>query len=157
MNRITPFLWFNANAEEAVNFYLSVFKNSRIVDTTRHVEGGPGPTGSVMTIRFQLDGKEFVALNGGPQFTFSEAISFVVNCDTQEEIDHFWERLSAGGQTIECGWLKDRFGVAWQVVPTVLWQMLQDKDAARTGRVMTALWQMKKLDIAGLHKAYDQG
>ena len=125
---ITPFLWFDGRAEEAAQFYSSIFKNSKIGSVTRYGDAGPGPKGSVMTVSFQLDGQEFLALNGGPEFTFTEAISFVVNCETQEEIDTFWERLSAGGQRIQCGWLKDKFGVSWQVVPTVLGKMLQDKD-----------------------------
>ena len=154
MQRITPFLWFDTQAEEAVKFYVSIFKNSTVLDTTRYGETGPGPKGSVMTIKFKLDGQEFVALNGGPHFKFNEAISFVVNCETQKELDEFWEKLSEGGETIECGWLKDKYGVSWQIVPTILGEMFQAKDAEKTNRVMEALLQMKKLDIKGLKQAF---
>lgn len=150
---ITPFLWFDGRAEEAAQFYSSIFKNSKIGSVTRYGDAGPGPKGSVMTVSFQLDGQEFLALNGGPEFTFTEAISFVVNCETQEEIDTFWERLSAGGQRIQCGWLKDKFGVSWQVVPTVLGKMLQDKDQEKTNRVLNAVLQMTKIDIQRLQQA----
>ena len=140
--KITPFLWFDHQAEEAARFYASVFKNSKVSDITRYDEqaskAAGRPVGSVMTVAFELDGQQFTALNGGPQFKFGEAISFVVNCETQEEVDHFWERLSAGGQQIECGWLKDRFGVAWQVTPAILIEMLQDKDPEKAKRVMAA-------------------
>ncbi len=157
MQKITPFLWFNDQAEEAVNFYLSVFKNAKLLAMTRYGEEGPGPQGSVMTVAFALDGNEFVALNGGPLFKFTEAISFVVNCETQEEIDYYWEKLPAdGGQEIECGWLKDKYGLCWQIVPTVLWEMMQDKDTARSQRVMRALMQMKKLEIGALQRAYNE-
>jgi len=152
--KITPFLWFDNQAEEAVNFYTSVFKNSRILTVNRCGEGGPAPKGSVMTIAFELEGLKFTALNGGPQFKFTEAISFVVNCETQDEVDHFWNRLTEGGQEIQCGWLKDKYGLSWQIVPTALFKLLQDPDPARSQRVMQALFQMKKLDIAGLQKAY---
>src|ERR671919_3241398 len=144
MQKITPFLWFDNNAEEAMNFYVSIFKNSKVQTVSRYGEAGPGPAGTVMTAEFELEGQEFVALNGGPRFKFTEAISFVVNCETQEEVDHFWEKLSAGGQEVQCGWLKDRFGVSWQVVPTVLVEMLQDKDRERSSRVMAAMLKMKK-------------
>src|SRR6266487_2867087 len=130
MQKITPFLWFDGKAEEAMNFYISIFKNSKIVSVTRYGEAGPGSKGTVMTATFQLDGQEFIALNGGPQFKFTEAISFVVNCETQEEVDEFWETLSEGGEKSRCGWLKDKFGLSWQVVPTILEKMLQDKVAA---------------------------
>ncbi len=154
--KITPFLWFDNQAEAAVNFYTSIFKNSRILSVSRYGEAGPGPQGSVMTAAFELAGQEFMALNGGPQFKFSEAISFVVNCETQEEVDEFWERLSEGGQKIQCGWLKDKYGVSWQIVPTVLGELMQSGDAARSQRMMQALLQMTKIDIEGLKKAYEQ-
>jgi predicted 3-demethylubiquinone-9 3-methyltransferase (glyoxalase superfamily) len=156
MQKITPFLWFDGKAEEAMNFYVSIFKNSKIVSATRYGEAGPGPKGTVMTVKFELDGQEFVALNGGPQFTFTEAISFVVNCATQQEVDEFWEKLSAGGEKSRCGWLKDKYGLSWQVVPTVLVEMLQDKDAEKSKRVMQAMLQMDKLDINTLKQAYQQ-
>jgi len=151
--RITTFLWFDDNAEEAVNFYVSIFKDSKVLNTTRYGEAGPGPKETVMTIAFQLDGQEFTALNGGPQFKFTEAISLVVHCQTQEEVDYFWEKLGAGGQIVECGWLKDKFGLAWQIVPDVLLELLQDSDSKKTQRVMKAIMKMKKLDIASLKKA----
>lgn len=154
MQKITPFLWFNDNAEEAMNFYISTFKNSKVVSVTRYGEAGPGPKGTVMTAKFELDGQEFVALNGGPQFTFSEAISFVVNCKTQQEVDELWEKLSAGGNKSRCGWLKDKYGLSWQVVPTVLPEMLQDQDAAKSKKVMEAILQMDKIDIETLQRAY---
>jgi predicted 3-demethylubiquinone-9 3-methyltransferase (glyoxalase superfamily) len=151
--KITPFLWFDNNAEEAVNFYVSVFKNSKVGEIARYGDSGPGPKGSVMTAAFELEGQKFVALNGGPQFKFTEAISFVVNCDTQEEIDYFWEKLSAdGGQEVQCGWLKDKYGLSWQIVPTILPQLISG-DPKRSNRVMQALMQMKKLDIAELRAA----
>ncbi len=156
--KITPFLWFDGQAEDAVNFYVSIFKGSKIRGVTRYDEeaakAAGRPRGSVMTVAFELDGQEFTALNGGPIFKFTEAISFVVNCETQKEVDHFWEKLSAGGQEVQCGWLKDRFGVSWQVVPTVLAEMLQDKDREGSKRVMAAMLKMKKIDIGGLKKAY---
>ena len=157
--RITPFFWFDNQAEEAVKFYVSIFTNSRIGSITRYDEEGAKaagrPKGSVMTVAFELDEQEFVALNGGPVFKFTEAISLVVNCETQQEVDHFWERLSAGGHQVQCGWLKDRFGLSWQVVPTVLVEMLQDKDPEKSKRVMAAMLKMIKLDIEGLKKAYE--
>ena len=159
IQKITPFLWFDNQAEEAVNFYVSIFKNSRVGSIARYDEAAAKASGrpkeSVMTVAFELDGQEFVALNGGPLFRFTEAISFVVNCETQEEVDHFWERLSAGGQEVQCGWLKDRFGVSWQIVPTVLVEMLQDKDGEKSKRVMAAMLKMKKIDIGALRKAYE--
>jgi len=155
--KITPFLWFDNQAEEAVGFYTSVFKNSKIETVTRYGDAGPGPKGSVMTIAFELDGQEFVALNGGPQFKFTPAISFVVNCESQEEVDDLWAKLSEGGREIECGWLQDKYGLSWQIVPTVLLKLLQDKDTVRSQRVMKAMLQMKKLDIAGLEEAYRGG
>jgi len=139
-----------------MNFYVSIFKNSKIVSVTRYGDAGPAPKGTVMTATFELEGQEFVALNGGPQFKFTEAISFVVNCETQEEVDKFWEKLSKGGEKSRCGWLKDKFGLSWQVVPTVLEQMLQDKDAARSQRVVRAMLQMDKIDMAGLKQASEQ-
>jgi len=156
MQKITPFLWFDNQAEEAVKFYTSIFKNSKIVSIMRYGEAGPGPKGTVMTATFQLDGQEFVALNGGPHFKFTEAISFVINCKRQEEVDHFWEKLSEGGEESRCGWLKDKYGVSWQVVPTVLVEMLRDKDAEKSKRVMEALLKMGKIDIKTLKQAYEQ-
>lgn len=159
MQKITPFLWYDDKAEEAANSYVSVFKNSKIGRITRYDEAGAKaagrPKGTVMTIEFQLDGQDFVALNGGPHFKFTEAVSFVVNCETQEEVDKFWEKLSDGGQEVQCGWLKDKYGLSWQVVPTVLSEMLQDKDPAKSQRVMKAMLQMKKLDIKTLKQAYE--
>ena len=154
--KITPFLWLNNQAEEAVNFYTSVFKNSKVIAMSRYGDAGPGPKGSVMTAKFELEGQEFMALNGGPQFRFSEAISFVVNCENQEEVDWFWEKLSEGGKKIQCGWLKDKFGLSWQVVPVILGQLMSDKDPKKTNNVMKALMQMEKLDIAKLKEAYEQ-
>ncbi len=153
IQKITPFLWFNDRAEEAVQFYVSIFKNSKILRIARYGETGPGTKGTVMTIAFQLDGQEFCALNGGPQFNFSPAISFVVNCETQAEIDEFWEKLGAGGEPIQCGWLKDKFGVSWQVVPTFLLESVGGDDPKKADRVMKAVLQMEKLDIAGLKRA----
>ena len=150
--KIATFLWFNNNAEEAVNFYVSVFKNSKVLKTLRYGDVGPGPKGSVMTIDFELDGQKFMALNGGPEFKFTEAISLMVYCETQEEIDYFWEKLSEGGQQVECGWLKDKFGLSWQVTPSN-WAELLQGDIQKTDRVMKAIMQMKKLDIAELEKA----
>jgi predicted 3-demethylubiquinone-9 3-methyltransferase (glyoxalase superfamily) len=156
MQKITPFLWFDGNAEEAVNFYVSIFKNSKVLSIARYGEAGPGQKGTVMTASFQLDGQEFVALNGGPQFKFTEAISFWVRCETQGEIDEMWEKLSAGGAKSRCGWLKDKYGLSWQVVPPILGEMLQDKDAQKSQRVMAAMMQMDKIDISLLKKAYEQ-
>jgi predicted 3-demethylubiquinone-9 3-methyltransferase (glyoxalase superfamily) len=157
--KITPFLWFDDKAEEAAKFYTSIFKNSKVGDITRYDEEAAKPTGrpagSVMTVVFQLEGQEFVALNGGPLFKFTEAVSFVVNCETQEEVDYFWSKLSAGGEESRCGWLKDKFGLSWQVVPTVLTAMLTDKDAAKAKRVMRAMLEMDKIDIPTLKRAYD--
>ena len=156
MQKITPFLWFDNNAEEAANFYLSVFKNSKILNTARYSEVGPGPKGTVMTVEFELDGQEFVALNGGPQFKFTEAVSFVVNCDTQEEVDYYWERLSEGGEKSRCGWLRDKFGLGWQVTPTILGKLLADKDQEKANRVMQTMLKMDKLDIEPLQRAYEE-
>ena len=159
VQKITPFLWFDHQAEDAVNCYVSIFKNSEIRSIARYEEeaakASGRPKGSVMTVAFELDGQEVVALNGGPLFKFTEAMSFVVNCETQEEVDHFWEKLSAGGQEVQCGWLKDRFGVSWQIVPTVLGEMLQDKDREKSRRVMAAMLKMKKISIEGLKNAYE--
>ncbi len=151
--KITTFLWFNNNAEEAVNFYVSVFKNSKILNITHYGEPGPGPKGSVMTVDFELDGQKFAALNGGPQFKFTEAISLVVNCKSQEEVDYFWEKLSEGGEKVACGWLKDKFGLCWQITPEVLLELLQDADQQKVDRVMTAMMKMVKLDIKELEEA----
>ena len=153
--KITPFLWFNDNAEEAANFYTSVFPGSRIVSTAHYGEAGPGPKGSVMTVRFELAGESFVALNGGPLFKFTEAISFVVNCETQDEIENYWEKLSAGGETSRCGWGIDKFALSWQVVPAALEEMVSEDDPARSDRVMQALLRMAKLELAGLQAAYN--
>lgn len=155
MQKITPFLWFDSNAEEAVNLYLSIFKNSKITKVARYGDAGPGPKGSVMTIAFQLEGQDFIALNGGPMFKFTEAISLSVDCKTQQEVDELWEKLSAGGQPGPCGWLKDKFGLSWQIVPSALVEMLQDKDAEKSKRVMHAMMQMRKIDIGRLRQAYE--
>ena len=154
MQKITPFLWFDGKAEEAMRFYVSIFKNSKVVSVTR--TEGPGPGGTVMVASFELDGQKFLALNGGPQFTFSPAVSFMVNCETQEEVDEFWERLSEGGEKLQCGWLRDKYGLSWQIVPTVLGELMQDKDRQKAQRVMNAMLQMTKMDIKGLRKAYEQ-
>jgi len=157
MQKITPFLWFDKQAEDAVKFYTAIFKNSRIGKIARYDKAGEQvsgrPAGSVMTVEFQLEGQEFVALNGGPQFKFTEAISFVVNCKTQAEVDKLWKKLSAGGQEVQCGWLKDKYGVSWQIVPTVLGELLSSKDAAKSQRVMEAVLKMVKLDIKKLKQA----
>jgi predicted 3-demethylubiquinone-9 3-methyltransferase (glyoxalase superfamily) len=151
--KITPFLWFDDQAEEAANFYVSIFKDSAIVSTTRYGEAGPGPKGGVMTVLFKLEGREFIALNGGPHFKFTEAISFSVDCKTQEEVDWFWGRLSEGGEESQCGWLKDKYGLSWQINPTVLGEMLSDPDPAKAKRAMEAMLGMKKIDIAALKRA----
>src|SRR2546428_130283 len=155
IQKITPFLWFDHQAEEAANSYVSIFKNSKVNAITRYGELGPGPKGSVMTVAFEIEGQPFIALNGGPHFKFTEAISFVVNCETQEEIDKYWEKLSAGGEKSRCGWLKDKYGLSWQIVPTALEEMVQDKEASKADRVMKALMQMDKLEIKKLKEAYD--
>jgi predicted 3-demethylubiquinone-9 3-methyltransferase (glyoxalase superfamily) len=158
MGKITPFLWFDTQAEEAAKFYVSIFKKSRIRAVTRYTEAGPQPAESVMTVEFQLAGHDFVALNGGPQFKFTEAISFWVSCKDQKEVDYFWSRLTAGGGTeVQCGWLKDKYGLFWQIVPTALIRMLKDKNTTRLKRVMQAMFPMKKLDIKKLQEAYDAG
>ena len=156
MQKITPFLWFDGQAEEAMNFYIAVFRNSKIVSKTRYGEEGPGPKGTVMAGTFELEGQQFIALNGGPQFTFSPAISFFVNCETQGEIDELWEKLSKGGEKQRCGWLKDKYGVSWQVVPAALGKMLNDADTVKSQRVMKAMLQMDKLEIEGLKQAYEK-
>jgi len=157
MQRITPFLWFNDQAEEAVKFYASIFKNSKISKITRYNQAGEKvsgrPAGSVMTVEFQLEGQKFIALNGGPEFKFTEAISFVVNCQTQAEVDRYWKKLSAGGKEVQCGWLQDKFGLSWQVVPAVLTELLAQKDPVKAQRVMEAMLKMIKLDIKKLKQA----
>lgn len=153
MQTITPFLWFDGKAEEAMNFYVSIFKNSKVGSVSRYGEGGPGPKGSVMSATFQLLGQEFIALNGGPMFTFSPAISLFVNCETQEEVDELWEKLSAGGEKQRCGWLKDKYGLSWQIIPSILGKLLQDKDAVKSSRAMQAMLQMDKIDIKRLQQA----
>jgi predicted 3-demethylubiquinone-9 3-methyltransferase (glyoxalase superfamily) len=152
--KIQTFLWFDRDAEDAAKFYVSIFKNSKITGISRYGDAGPGPVGSVMTVGFVLDGQEFVGLNGGPQFKFTEAISLMVNCDTQQEIDELWTKLTAdGGKEVECGWLKDKYGLAWQIVPRKLNELVSENDPARSNRVMKALMTMKKLDIAALERA----
>jgi len=155
VQKISPFLWFDGKAEEAAEFYISVFPNSKIGDILRNGPDGPGPQGAVLTVAFELDGQKFTALNGGPHYKFSPATSFVVNCETQDEVDYYWEKLSAGGKTMQCGWLDDKYGVTWQVVPSVLVKMLQDTDAEKARRVMQTMMQMVKLDIKPLQQAYD--
>jgi predicted 3-demethylubiquinone-9 3-methyltransferase (glyoxalase superfamily) len=155
MQKITPFLWFDDKAEEATNFYVSIFKNSKVGTITRYGEAGPGPKGTAMSVTFQLDGQDFFALNGGPVFKFTEAISFFVNCETQQEVDELWEKLSAGGEKSRCGWLKDKYGLSWQIIPSVLTKMLGDKNRGKARRVMEAMLQMDKIDISGLKQAYD--
>jgi len=157
MQKIVPFLWFDGNAEEAMNFYVSVFKNSKVLSVTRYGEAGPGPKGTVMSCTFQLEGQDFYALNGGPQFKFTQAISLFVNCETQQEVDALWKKLSAGGREDQCGWLQDKYGLSWQIIPTALGRMLGDKDAKKATATMRAMLQMKKIDIKGLQQAHDQG
>lgn len=157
MQKITPFLWFDHQAEEAMNFYVSIFKNSKILNVSRYNEAGPGLNQTVVIGTFQLDGQEFMALNGGPEFKFTEAMSLFVTCENQEEVDYFWEKLSEGGEEGPCGWLKDKFGVSWQIVPAVLDEMLGDKDPQKAKRAMQAMLQMKKLDIKTLREAYERG
>ncbi len=156
MQKITPFLWFDDNAEEAVNFYTSIFTDSKIESISRYGETGDGLAGSIMMVTFKLNSQGFMALNGGPVFNFSQAISFFVNCETQAEVDHYWEKLSEGGTTQQCGWLIDKFGISWQIVPTALGELMGDKDSEKAGRVMQAMLKMVKIDIAGLQAAYDQ-
>lgn len=156
MQKITPFLWFDKDAEQAANFYVSIFKNSKLGQVTRYGDAGPGPKGTAMSVTFELEGEEFFALNGGPQFKFTPAISFFVNCETQAEVDDLWEKLSAGGKKDRCGWLTDKFGLSWQIIPTALGKMLGDKDPKKSSRVMQAMLQMSKLEIETLKKAYEQ-
>ena len=154
MQKITPFIWFDSQAEAAVQFYLSVFRDGKIHSTARYPEGGPGTPGAVMTIAFELKGQQFVALNGGPGYPFTNAVSLVVNCDSQDEIDYFWEKLAAdGGEQIQCGWLKDKFGMPWQIVPSQIWDWLNGDDPARVQRVTAAVWKMEKLDLAEIERA----
>jgi predicted 3-demethylubiquinone-9 3-methyltransferase (glyoxalase superfamily) len=154
MQKITPFLWFDGNAEEAANFYTSIFKNSKILNIARYGEAGPGTKGSAMTVTFELEGQQFIALNGGPHYTFSPAISFFVNCETQAEVDELWEKLTAGGKAVQCGWLQDKFGVSWQIIPKALMGLMGDKDPVKSQRVFKAMLQMTKIDIEGLKRAY---
>jgi predicted 3-demethylubiquinone-9 3-methyltransferase (glyoxalase superfamily) len=156
MQKITPFLWFDGKAEEAMNFYVSIFKNSKVVSVARYGDAGPGPKGTVMSATFQLEGQEFYALNGGPQYKFTPAISLFISCKTQEEVDELWEKLSEGGRTDQCGWLQDKFGLSWQVIPTILGELLSDKDRAKSNRVMQAMMKMTKIDIKKLKQAADQ-
>jgi len=156
MQKITPFLWFNDQAEEAMHFYVSIFKNSKVGRVTRCGEAGPGPKGAVMSATFQLEGQEFMALNGGPHFSFTPAISMFVNCETQEEVDEFWEKLSAGGSKERCGWLKDKYGLSWQIIPSALGKLMGDKNPAKAKSVMNAMLQMNRIDIKTLQQAYDQ-
>jgi len=153
MPKITPFLWFNDEAEEAANFYVSVFRNSKVKAVTRYGDAGPGPKGSVMTVSLELDGQEFTALNGGPQFAFTEAVSFVVHCDTQQDVDEYWNKLTEGGRAVQCGWLKDKYGLSWQIVPKALPRLLQQTDPKKAQRVVQALMQMTKIDVAQLEQA----
>ncbi len=157
MQKITPFLWFDREAEEAANFYVSIFKNSKIVNISRYPEGSPNPAGTVMTVEFQLDGRDFIALNGGPHFKFTEAISLSVSCETQAEVDELWAKLTAGGEEGPCAWLKDKYGLSWQIVPTALPRLLKDNDRTKASRVMQAMMKMKKIDIGKLQEAYDHG
>lgn len=154
--KITPFLWFDNQAEEAMNFYVSVFKNSEVIGVNRLPEGTPGPAGSVITASFRLNGQEFVALNGGPQFKFTEAVSFLIDCEDQEEVDYYWNALTAdGGEESQCGWLKDKYGLSWQVVPRILMELMGDKNPAKAGAVMQAMLQMSKIEIPKLQEAYN--
>ena len=157
MQKISPFLWFDNQAEEAMNFYVSIFKNSKVGDVTRYGDAGPGPKGSIVTASFELEGQQFTALNGGPQFKFTEAISFVVDCKSQEEVDYFWDKLSEGGQIQQCGWLKDKFGLSWQIIPSVLMELMGDPDPEKSRRVTEAMLQMTKIDIPALRKAHAGG
>lgn len=157
MQKITPFLWFDNQAEEAMNFYVSIFKNSKIGGVTRNGDAGPGPKGTVMSATFQLEGQEFFALNGGPHFKFTPAISLFVDCRTQQEVDELWEKLSAGGSKQQCGWLQDQFGLSWQIIPSALGELMNDPDPAKAGRVMQAMMKMTKIDIEGLKQAHAQG
>ena len=155
MQKITPYLWFDTQAEEAANFYVSLFKNSRILDIVRYDDSAPGQAGKVMIVNFQLDGQDFVALNGGPHFKFTEAISLFVNCQDQQEVDRLWDALSAGGEVQQCGWLKDKYGLSWQIIPSALMELMGDPDPVKSMRVRQAMLQMVKIDIAALKKAYE--
>ena len=157
MQKITPFLWLESRAEEAANFYVSIFKNSKLTSVDRYGEGSHGPKGSVMSVTFQLEGQDFYALNGGPHFKLTPAFSFFVSCETQQEVDDLWEKLAEGGEILQCGWLTDRFGVTWQIIPRILGELLHGKDPKKAASAMKAMMQMKKLDIAKLKQAYDQG
>ena len=157
MQKITPFLWFNDQAEEAMNFYVSIFKNSKVGRVTRYPKDSPGPEGKVMSVTFQLEGQEFMGLNGGPMFKFTEAISLFVDCETQEEVDELWARLSAGGEPGRCGWLKDKYGLSWQIIPRALMKLMQDPDPKKSQRVMQAMLKMSKIEVKALQEAYDQG
>jgi predicted 3-demethylubiquinone-9 3-methyltransferase (glyoxalase superfamily) len=156
VQKITPFLWFDGNAEEAMNLYVSIFKNSKVVSVTRYGDAGPGPKGTVMSATFQLEGQQFYALNGGPQYKFTPAISLFVSCETQKEVDELWNKLSAGGHKDRCGWLQDKYGLSWQIIPSVLGKMLGDKNPRKSQNVMKAMLQMDKIDIAKLKQAYEQ-
>jgi len=157
MQKITPFLWFNDQAEEAMNFYVSIFKNSKVGRVTRYPKGSPGPEGKVMSVTFQLEGQEFMGLNGGPMFKFSEAISLFVDCETQEEVDELWNKLSAGGEPGRCGWVKDKYGLSWQIIPRALMKLMQDPDPKKSQRVMQAMLKMSKIEVQELQQAYDEG
>jgi predicted 3-demethylubiquinone-9 3-methyltransferase (glyoxalase superfamily) len=154
MQKITPFLWYDGRAEEAANFYASIFKNSKILNVARYGDAGPGPKGSVMLVTFELGGQRFMALNGGPEYTFSPAISLFVDCETQAEVDELWDKLSVGGSEVQCGWLKDKFGVSWQIIPRALMELMGDKDPVKSQRVFKAMLQMTKIDVEGLKRAY---
>jgi predicted 3-demethylubiquinone-9 3-methyltransferase (glyoxalase superfamily) len=155
MQKIMPFLWFDGNAEEAMNFYTSIFKNSKVGEIRRCGDAGPGPKGSVLTVKFEIEGQEFMALNGGPHFKFTPAISFFVNCETQKEVDELWDKLLTGGEATQCGWLKDKFGISWQIIPKALGELLGNKDPQRSQRVMKAMMKMIKIDVEGLKRAYE--
>jgi predicted 3-demethylubiquinone-9 3-methyltransferase (glyoxalase superfamily) len=155
MHKINPFLWFDGNAEEAANYYVSIFKNSKISNIERYGDAGPGPKGSVMIVNFELDRQPFIALNGGPEFKFTPAISFLVNCEDQAEVDRLWNRLTEGGKEVQCGWLQDRFGVSWQIVPKLFFELMKDQDPAKSQRVFKAMMKMVKMDIETLKRAYD--
>ena len=157
MQKITPCMWFDDQAEEAVNFYISIFRDSKILNVTRYGDAGPGPKGEVMYIMFQIEGQEFMALNGGPHFSFTPAISFFVNCETQEEVDELWEKLVDGGEEEQCGWLKDKYGVSWQIIPSGLVEMLYGEENEKSRRAMEAMLQMQKIDIEEIRKAYERG
>jgi predicted 3-demethylubiquinone-9 3-methyltransferase (glyoxalase superfamily) len=155
MRKITPFLWFDGNAEEAMTFYVSIFPSAKVLNVRRYGDGGPWPKGTIMSATFELEGQQFMALNGGPQFKFTEAISLFVNCETQQEVDDLWNRLGAGGAPQQCGWLKDKFGLSWQIIPSALGSMLGDQDAAKAKRAMQAMLRMTKIDIQALQRAFD--